>query len=168
MSVRRKADIKIRYGYMKTIASKVLNYGKSLREIGTVSYDDLLGMECCWDGYIFRDSYHGHIVTGDLQIVRNEKLRALLGHGTKFREVPLLDKESIVGDLRKGLDNLVRGYVTKFDITRRDMKNWRDGVFRVVRRKLDHLVGSVQYDKPVLGDISCRAELDRFCYYCGR
>ena len=132
MSVRRKANIRIRYGYMKTIASKVLNYGRALREIGTVSYDDLLGMVCDYDHSSFKDSYHGHVVTGDLQIVRNEKLRVLLGHGTKFREVPLLDKESIVSDLRKGLDNLVRKYVAKFDITRKDMKLSRDSVFRAV------------------------------------
>ena len=77
----------------------------------------------------------------------------------------MLNKDSIVSDLRKGLDSLVRKYVAKFDITRKDMKGWRDKVFRTGRRKLDNLVGTVQYDKPILGDIGYRSEL---CYYCGR
>ena len=50
------------------------------------------------------DQHHGHIVTGDLRIVTNGKLRKLLTKGPKYREPKSLDfskaKEHIMSGLK--------------------------------------------------------------------
>ena len=39
----------------------------------------------------FKDGHHGHVISGDLRIVNNNKLRKLLSRGPKFREPRRID-----------------------------------------------------------------------------
>ena len=46
------------------------------------SYSDL----CQCSNSLFSDPHHHHIITGDLRLVENNKLRKLLTKGPNFRE----------------------------------------------------------------------------------
>ena len=73
----------ISYTYTRSVSSKMFNYKSSLQQIDfyclpqnpqSCSYCDSKFAPC------------GHIVTGDLNIVHNQKLRDLLHKGPKYRE----------------------------------------------------------------------------------
>ena len=71
--------------YTRSVASKIFYYKRSLQQIDfkSLSQNPLL---CTCPGSEFVYAPFGHVVTGDIGIVQNEKLRDLLREGPKFRE----------------------------------------------------------------------------------
>ena len=47
------------------------------------------------------------LMTGNLDIIRDEGLRRLCSYGTKFREVPLLDSLKVKKELQSSVDHLI-------------------------------------------------------------
>ena len=88
-TLRGKFDIKLIYKYCNTIGRKILNYNKILRSIGSLSYNEIMELPCNCQDSIFRNDTFGHIITGDLSIIEEPKLRELCSYGTKFREKSL-------------------------------------------------------------------------------
>ena len=69
---------------ISSIASKIFNYKQTAKEIPDNFMDAKNECKCC-DSQ-FCDPIHGHVVTGDLRIITNNKLRSLLTKGPKYRE----------------------------------------------------------------------------------
>ena len=71
----------VSYRYPRTIRSKVLNYKEA--------YDNfcdpnILTCDCASSKFV--DDYHKHVITGDLRLVKNDKLRTLLSKGLNYRD----------------------------------------------------------------------------------
>ena len=64
----------ISYSYTRSVASKIFNYKRSLQQIDFPSLSQNL-LPCTCSGSQFLYAPCGHVVTGDLNIVRNEKLK---------------------------------------------------------------------------------------------
>ena len=58
----------------------------------------------------FRYEPHGHVITGDLQIVRNRKLRRLLEKGPKYREQNVIDWKLNKKILLTAIDDYARNW----------------------------------------------------------
>ena len=73
------------YTYTKPIATKIFNHKRVLCDLST---DDFKSKppDCSCSTSPFRYSPAGHVITGDLNIVANEKLRNILAKGPKYRE----------------------------------------------------------------------------------
>ena len=78
----------VTYKLGNNIINKILSYKKVLNSIGVdeeISFSlttDPFGYEKSW----FCDPYRKHIITGDLRITENSKLRKLLTNGLNYRE----------------------------------------------------------------------------------
>ena len=74
----------------KPIRNKILNYRDTISDLhfslkdGQYCIENLPDCQCHLSD--FHDNHHGHIVTGDLRIISNCKLRKLLSKGPNFRE----------------------------------------------------------------------------------
>lgn len=77
----------ITYKLRGPISSKIFNYNKFVKSIDVdqALADDSRFPCSCHDSE-FKDNFHDHIITGDLGIVQNAKLRNLLSKGPKYRE----------------------------------------------------------------------------------
>ena len=75
----------ISYSYTHSVASKIFNYKRSLQQIDFNSLSQN-PIPCTCPGSEFLYAPCGHVVTGYLSIVQNDKLRALLRKGPKCRE----------------------------------------------------------------------------------
>ena len=75
----------ISYSYSSSVATKIFNYKTSLQQIEFQSLSQN-PLPCSCSGSKFLYAPCGNIVTGDLNIVRNDKLRDLLRKGPKYRE----------------------------------------------------------------------------------
>ena len=79
----------VSYTYTRTIAGKIFNNRKVVEELdldkGTV------GMECNCSSSNYRYTPCGHVVTGDLSIIRNTKLKNLIKKGPTYREQNNID-----------------------------------------------------------------------------
>ena len=89
-SLIEKSDIPmIIYSLNQSIRSKIFNYNtfvKSLDLNNFVNDNDTVKCACKEFDSAFVNSDFGHIVTGDLNIVENGKLRNILSKGPKYRE----------------------------------------------------------------------------------
>ena len=67
------------YTLTKTIRSKILNHKEFIKTLDTKNIlNNMNNLPCNWTTSPLTVSNHGHIVTGDIHIVQNNKLRKLL------------------------------------------------------------------------------------------
>ena len=75
------------YALPKTIPSKIFNHEEFIRTLDTKGIlDNMNNLPCNCTTSPFADPNNGYIVTGDIRIVQNNKLRKLLCKGPKYRE----------------------------------------------------------------------------------
>ena len=75
------------YTLTKTIRSKIFNHKDFIKTLDTNDIlDNLNNLPCNCITSPFTDPNHGHIATGDISIVQNNKLSKLLRNGPKYRE----------------------------------------------------------------------------------
>ena len=128
------------YRLNKGIRNKIFNYKKFLAELDVDSFlvdNTILPCSCADSPY--SDDHHGHIISGDLRIVKDNKLRKLLSKGPKYREPITLDfvsgKAEIVNGIRDCVAKLSAKYfidVTKFD-------DWVNTISQSVDNKIELL-----------------------------
>lgn len=75
----------ISYSYTKTTAGKIFNFKKSIEDLGFKIGTTNLSCDCHVSN--FRYEPVGHVVTRNLGIVENRKLRKLLNKGPSYREL---------------------------------------------------------------------------------
>ena len=102
------------YQLSETFRSKLLNHKKFVHSFDVnvfLSDNSVLPCEC--EHSPFRNSDHGHVICGDLNIVSDDKLRALIMKGPKYRLPQPFScskaKESIV----KGLDECISSWSSR-------------------------------------------------------
>ena len=160
-TLKGKFDINIIFKYCNTIGSKILNYNKVLKDVGLVSYNDILEMTCNCHESNLKDAHFDHIITGNLDIIREPKLREICSYGTKFRENPRFDLFKIQDCFLKSLDNLVAKISQKFRISRVSFKNWKRSLFANFKSKLWSCANTNRYRQPILSNLDSKKELDR-------
>ena len=159
--VRRKGGLRIVYKYGRSIGSKILNYNQVLKDMQDMSYEEIEALECnCAESELV-NQHHGHIMTGDLQIIKDNDLRELCARGTKFREVPFLDCQKIKNNIRTNVDSLISKMVSKYKISRGSLKVWKADFLKLLDGKIDFRARSNIHKRPVLSNINSKRELDR-------
>ena len=86
------------YSYTQTIRSKVLNYTQ------TLLHENDQPNACTCSSNPFKDPAIGHVVTGNLGIIKNRKLRNLL-KGVSFRECSKFNKDDLRNSISTDIDN---------------------------------------------------------------
>lgn len=80
------------YSLTQPISSKVFNFTNFVKTLDVDNFlQDNTSLPCSCARSPFRDKHHGHVISGDLRIVTNNKLRKLLSKGPKFRESKNVD-----------------------------------------------------------------------------
>jgi hypothetical protein len=75
----------ITYEYTNTIAGKIFNFSSALSNLDIRAFlDNPLDCNCKSLAYCYPT--HGHVITGDLTIIDNHKLKDLILKGPKYRE----------------------------------------------------------------------------------
>ena len=68
-------------------------------------------MPCDCENSKFSDIHHKHIITGDLRIIGNPKLRKLFSKGPKYHEPVPIDWTDALRSIEVGIENLFRKLV---------------------------------------------------------
>ena len=75
----------ITYEYTNTIAGKILNFSSALSNLDIRAFlENPPDCNCKSSAYCY--PAHGHVITGDLTIIDNHKLKDLILKGPKYRE----------------------------------------------------------------------------------
>ena len=140
------------------IRNKIFNYKDTVTCINVEIDEDVSFVtnlpSCDCDSSSFSDPHHKHIVTGDLRIIENSKLRKLLSKGPSFRESKTINYSKCKTSIETALDLFILKLVSKSGFVETDLKEWKEKVIRLVSEKIRTLksLKVPQQTKPVLDD----------------
>ena len=125
------------------IRSKILNYKDTVSSLKIVVDDDISFVEnlpsCDCENSGFCDPHHKHIVSGDLRIITNQKLRKLLSKGPNYREPKTLNyhkcKQSIESSLTSSIDDLA----VKYKLPVQQFSAWKNKIKELVENRIQIL-----------------------------
>ena len=93
----------ISYTYTKTIANKISNFSSTLSDLDYHQYHKNPSQcECNTSSHLYQP--YGHVITGDLSIIPNFKLRDLIAKGPKYREPCKVDWDKNLSLLCEAVD----------------------------------------------------------------
>ena len=71
--------------YTSSVASKLFNFASTLSDLNVSDYfSNPQTCQCKESKFCYRP--HGHVITADLMVIENAKLRELVAKGPKYRE----------------------------------------------------------------------------------
>ena len=158
-NLKNKLNIRKIFTFDKPTSSKILNYNKILRSTGTLSYLDITNMTCDCINSTFINTHFGHIITGDLQIIKNPDLRKLCNFGTKFRDNPIFNISKIKNQFKTDIEKLIRKISKKFKITISSLKRWKTYFLKAFNASLQSHSTQLEYKTPTLNNLACKKEL---------
>ena len=127
----------VSYTYPKTIASKVFNFKQTLKnldfEVGTT------GSSCQCNGspYIYVPA--GHVVTGNLNIVKNRHIRKLLMKGPSYREQRNINWNKVEILCMEAICKYRVRWAKKENVDVRVLADWEHEVGAFIRERIAHL-----------------------------
>ena len=122
------------------IKSTIFNHKKAVQNIDIASFlNDPTTVPCNCADSPFVDENHGHIVTGDLNIVKNRKLKELLQKGPKYREPENINWENITASLSLSLDDSIKAWGEKEGLAKDYFIPWKANIMEKVREKITHV-----------------------------
>ena len=91
----KKFKIYVSYKYGPTIGQSIFNYNKVLSTLQVNTDDELPACDCneYFSEFVYKP--HGHVHTGNLDLIDNTSLRNIMKMGAKFRETPPCNKRKL-------------------------------------------------------------------------
>ncbi|GFT95529.1 hypothetical protein TNCV_1755031 [Trichonephila clavipes] len=106
---------KIKYG--KKISRSIFNYN-SIKEL-------MDKKECCCNEYKnYVDEYHGHVITGNLEIVQDQKLREIMSKGTGYRLTISNSNLNVRKQLSEDINKFILNVAIKYNLPTQAFKEY--------------------------------------------
>jgi len=149
----------ISYKYSPTIRNKITNYKDTVSSLNDESI-------CfCYLYPQFVDTYHGHVLTGDINIMENDNLKNILRKGLNFREVPGCNTIKTYASIHSALDVFINNISESSKLQKTSFSAWKKFILNKVDCILKRIATKV-LDSPVLNDAENMKDLqviqDRF------
>ena len=152
------------------IRGKILNYKETVSSLKIHVDDDVSFVEnlptCDCSASQFCDPHHNHIVSGDLRIIDNSKLRKLFSKGPNYREPTTLNYRKCRQSIDSALTSSIDSLAAKYDLPKESFSAWKSKILECVDDRVEILnmrrVPSVT--KPALEDdevVAALADLHR-------
>ena len=140
------------------IRSKILNYRETVSSLKVHVDEDVSFVEnlpsCDCANSEFCDPHHKHIVSGDLRMITNSKLRKLLSKGPSYREPVTLNYHKCKKSIESSLSSSISNLAIKYNLSENSFAAWKSKILELVDRRIGVLklrkVPSVT--KPMLKD----------------
>ena len=143
------------YSLGSTIRNKIFNYKETVNSINTEDVEThgtgIASCDCHESEFV--NGHHGHVVTGDLRIIRNDKLRKLISKGPNFREPKTINWKKCRDVIAEGVTQCLSSMSSSSkNVTEADMVPWKNMVLHKVDAKIALLKRKVTLHKsnPVL------------------
>ena len=146
------------YKLSHNIGSKIFNFNKFVSNLNIAEpINDLSVLPCNCENSPFVDKNHGHIMTGDLKIIQNAKLRKLISKGPKYREPKPMDWNKARESISNGVKLCAESWCHKHKKNEVLLKDWVNSVMELV----DNRIAVLQCQEkrwsmsPALKDLDC-------------
>ena len=111
----------------------------------------------------FMDTHHKHVITGDLKIVTNKKLRKLLSKGPNFREKNSINFKIARKEIEAAVNNFMDRWSKRKRKTKKHLNEWKNHMLEQVDlriKKLQKRMQTWKQRKKVLQDEDVQNELN--------
>ena len=125
------------YQLTDTIRSKLFNYKEFVQSIDVDAFladNSILPCDC--DHSPFVNGHHGHVMSGDLNIIPDPKLRTLIAKGPKYREPLPFSCERAKEEILVGLDACINSWSTKSGVDKVAFGDWRNTIAEGIDRRI--------------------------------
>ena len=128
--------LKVYYRYDIPIGRRILNYSSFLKKLDNIQIKAIMNKDCncSHSPYIYEP--HGHVITGNLDIIPDDNLRLLLSYGTKFREPRYLSPLDLLSSLSNDIEEFIKKRSSKYKLQNTEFEEWRNEVKRVLKNKI--------------------------------
>ena len=123
----------ISYRYSQTLGSIAFNYVKFSKNI---KIDDVEQYRCECTGSIFKDEFHNHIVTGNLDILGDPSLIDIFKYGSKFRIIPRLDINDIIIKISNCIDEYIHKLSFRINVNMGHFSEWKSKFMLLIKNKI--------------------------------
>ena len=143
------------YNLSNTIRNKIFNYKDTVNSINIndkLSYGTNINTCDCATS-MFKNQHHGHILTGDLRIIENNKLRKIVSKGPNYREPKTLNWKKCKDNINLGINTLIDGKLSSVkNVTKDSLTPWKNAVMDKVDQNISALKTKLKLSKsnPVL------------------
>ena len=161
-TIPRGARKKLPTAVMKlkpTIRGRIFNYKDTVSDY-TVGQEEDLNCDC--DDSPYKDAHHGHVITGNLQIVEDRRLRDLLRKGPNHREKEPLHWSLARKTLVQDIDTFITKWSGKTGRAESCYAEWKTKLMEKIDDKYKELKNKIQVQpvKKVLKIPECSKELE--------
>ena len=152
------------YSLSEPIRSKIFNYHEFVNNLDLHNFvSDNNSVVCCCNDFdpSFTNKDHGHIITGDLNIINNNKLRKLISKGPKYREPALINWKDARNQITIGLDQYIDQVTSDKGLNKAYFSEWKNIILNLVDNKIDLLKTKIKPKnvQPVLKDTTVKNTL---------
>ena len=143
------------YKLTKTIRSKIINHKEFIKTLDTKDIlDNMNNLPCNGTTSPFTDAKHEHIVSENIRIVQNNKLRKLLCKGPKYREPVPINFSNCKTEIKNSLTKFSSDWCNKKGVPVKCFTQWISIVMEKVNKKIEELKNKFKFSrvKQVLRD----------------
>ena len=126
------------YTRSPTIGRKIFNYKQTIESIKTSDWKSEMFSCNCKDSK-FVDNHHKHVITGDLRIIANKKLRNLLLKGPTYREPVDINWNKVLKEFKKGIEECQIKWTQVENKDIKTLDDWSNTVFDAVQKRVKKL-----------------------------
>ena len=140
LSDRNRNTPLVSYTYTPTIRNKILNYKMVLEEFDLNQHppeSHPLPCDCSTSSFI--DHHYGHVITGDLNIINNERLRKLLSKGSNYREYQNINWGKVLKSIKSALQNFIANIASKTHMAETCFSEYTTAVCEEVKTQIELL-----------------------------
>ena len=128
----------ISYTYTQTIASKIFNFSSTLADLDYHQFHNNPSQcECTTSSHLYQP--YGHVITGDLSIIPNSKLRDLIAKGPKYREPFKADWDKNVSLLYEPVDQYALQWAKRDMVELSVLSSWKEKVKGQIEERISKL-----------------------------
>lgn len=122
------------------IRNKILNYRETVSSLNIMVDEDTSFVHnlptCNCQNSEFCDPHHKHIVSGDLRIVSNEKLRKLLSKGPNYREPKTLNYKKCKQSIESSITNSIDKFADVYKVSTAEFLSWKTKIIELVDKRI--------------------------------
>ena len=130
----------ITYSLKNPIRSKIFNHKKFAQHLDIEEFlANRNSIPCACENSPFKDPHHNHIITGDLRIVKNNKLRKLICKGPKYREPEPISWDKAKYSIINGLEDTINTLANKLGQPKAAFDNWKHSIITTIEDRIEQL-----------------------------
>ena len=161
--LERSNNPMIVYKYTKPVRNKIVNYRQTVQSAICDEWMTNVG-RCDCQYSPFKDDHHDHVITGNLNIIQNRKLRALFSKGTNYREAKTINWRNNKKEILNSISNYINSQCEKLGMPLATFSEWKSKIIESIDVKINVLRERIPHYRPsrsVFTDEMATRELDR-------